>query len=338
MHDYVMYSADTEWRDKHWSNITRAVEHIVQRLDPEIGLQNQEHENDWARQGTGGFNSALNALDYQVLVSMASISTDASQAASWMSAAVRLKAQYNALLWDEQAGLYRDNLETTLHAQDGNSLALLYNLTQNSAQATAISKSLEGNWNEIGPVTPELPDTISPFISGVELQAHLHGAQEPKRALSLLHRLWGFLLDGSPGTMTGSTFVEGITANGSLYYRSEAGYKYDAAYTSLSHGWSAGPVVALVTGVLGFRITGLGGSTWELAPQLGGLRSARAGFETALGWFEADVEVTRDGELTVSLTVPKGTRGTVLVPENVNNVLLNGAAHKGTRKIATAND
>lgn len=338
MYDYVMYSADTEWRDKHWSNITRAVEHIVQRLDPETGLQNQEHENDWARQGTGGFNSALNALDYQVLVSMASISTDASQAASWMSAAARLKAQYNALLWDEQAGLYRDNLTATLHAQDGNSLALLYNLTQNSSQATAISKSLEGNWNEIGPVTPELPDTISPFISGVELQAHLHGAQEPKRALSLLHRLWGFLLDGSPGTMTGSTFVEGITANGSLYYRSEAGYKYDAAYTSLSHGWSAGPAVALVTGVLGFRITGLGGSTWELAPQLGGLRSARAGFETALGWFEADVEVTRKGELTVSLTVPKGTLGTVLVPENVNKVLLNGAAHKGTRKIATAND
>lgn len=338
VYDYTMYSGNTEWLAKHWPNVTRAVEFIVDNLDPRVGLHNQTHQNDWARQGTGGYNSALNALDYHVLVSMAPLSRNDSQASLWRSAAARLKAQYNTLLWDEEAGLYRDNTETTLHAQDGNSLALLYNLTQTTSQATAISAGLERNWNDIGPVTPELPDTISPFISGLELLAHLHGAREPERALSLLHRLWGFLLDGSPDTMTGSTFVEGITANGSLYYRSEAGYKYDAAYTSLSHGWSAGPAVALVTGVLGFRISGLGGVTWELSPQLGGLQSVRAGFETGLGWFEVEVEVVQNGEMKISLESPQGTQGTVLVPRGYGKVLLNGTVHEGVRIIQVGHD
>lgn len=332
IYDYALYSGDREWVETHWENITRGVEYIVERLDPETGLQEQVHENDWARGNTGGFNSALNALDYYALLSLASLSLDESQASSWSEAADRLKTQFNALLWDEDAGLYRDNPDSDIYPQDGNSLALLYGLTETSSQRAAISEGLERNWNEIGPVTPELADTISPFISGLELLAHLHGAENPTRALALLRRLWGYLIDGSPETMTGSTFVEGMAANGSLYYRSEAGYKYDAAYTSLSHGWSAGPTTALVTGILGLRITGLGGREWELRPQLGDLQSVRAGFDTGLGWFEAVVDIS-DGLLTIEATAPSGTRGTVYIPEAYDTVVLNGETYTGEREI-----
>ena len=44
--------------------------------------------------------------------------------------ATRIKAAYNALLWDSESGLYRDNDDpTSIHPQDGNSLAVLFNLT-----------------------------------------------------------------------------------------------------------------------------------------------------------------------------------------------------------------
>lgn len=334
MYDYAIWSADSAWLRHHWANITRGVEYIVTRLDPETGLQNQTNENDWARLNTGGFNSALNALNYHALVSIASLAEDKKQAASWTEAAENLKAQYNSLLWDEREGLYNDNTESDLKAQDGNSLALLYGLTKTDAQRDSISKGLERNWNDIGPVTPELGDTISPFISGLELLAHLHGAGNPDRAFRLLHRLWGYLLDDSTGLMTGSTFVEGIAANGSLYYRSERGYNYDAAYTSLAHGWSAGPTSALVTGVLGLRILEVGGKVWELRPQLGDLKSVRAGFETGLGWFEAEVKVTGKKTLTIEMEVPKGTRGNVVVPARYSRVRLNGKVYLGRRTIA----
>lgn len=79
------------------------------------------------------------------------------------------KQRYNDLLWDAAAGLYRDNETTTLHPQDANSFAVLYNLTLNSSQVQNISEGLTKNWNELGPVAPELPDTIAPFIAGFEV-------------------------------------------------------------------------------------------------------------------------------------------------------------------------
>ncbi|KAJ4359460.1 uncharacterized protein N0V89_000013 [Didymosphaeria variabile] len=285
MHNYAIFTGDSEWLTLHWANITRGIEFITNALDTSYGLHTQTAPNDWARQGGGGYNSALNALDYRALSSLATLaqswSKDAailSNAAKWATAAARLKRSYNALLWDTKTCLFRDNQTTTLAPQDGNSLALLYNLTQSSAQATALSKALTTFWTPIGPVTPELPDTISPFISSVELLAHF-AANEPGRALDLTKRLWKYLLD-SP-LMTGSTLAEGISANGSLYYRGNAGYKHDAAYTSLSHGWSTGPTQALSFRVAGLEIVGW--KRWVFRPQSGGVESVRSGFESPLG-------------------------------------------------------
>lgn len=329
IYDYAMYSADEAWLAKYWDQIAFGVEYIIGNINEETGLQDQVNESDWARYNTGGFNSALNALAYHVLVSLASLSTDSSQAETWTAVASDLKAQYNALLWDADAGLYNDNLESDLKAQDGNSLALLYGLPETAEQRNAVSQGLELNWNDIGPVTPELNDTISPFISGLELLAHLHGAENPTRAMRLLGRLWGYMVDDSQ--MTGSTLVEGLSANGSLYYRSARGYDYDASYTSLSHAWSAAPTTALVTGVLGLRITEMGGRSWELRPQLGVLGSVKAGFDTGLGLFEASVEVA-DCVLVVEVSAPGGTRGEVIVP-GFKEVIVNGEAYSGNKTI-----
>lgn len=334
MYDYAIWSNDESWVEEHWANITRGVEYITSRLDPETGLQEQVNENDWARSNTGGFNSALNALNYHALISLSALAKDEEQAKSWEDAAANIKEQFNALLWDDEAGLYNDNTDSSLKPQDGNSLALLYNLTQTAEQKAAISEGLEGNWNTFGPVTPELDDTISPFISSIELLAHLHGAENPERAFRLLHLLWGYLLDDSTGLMTGSTFVEGMAANGSLYYRSEAGYKHDAKYTSHAHGWSSGPTTALVSGVLGLRVLDMGGSVWELRPQLGELRDVRAGFETGLGWFEGRARLDEEDVLQIQLTVPVGTRGKIIVPKGVGKVALNGRMYKDETMIS----
>ncbi|VUC21857.1 unnamed protein product, partial [Clonostachys rosea] len=273
MFDYAVWSGDEAWVSEHWANITRGVEYVTTRLDEETGLQEQVNENDWARKYTGGFNSALNALNYHALVSLAKLAGP-EQAKLWGDAAANIKKQYNALLWDEEAGLYRDNPESSLHAQDGNSLALVYGLTETDAQRAAMSEGLERNWNEIGP---------------------------------------------------------GLAANGSLYYRSERSYKYDAAYTSLAHGWSSGPTTALVSGVLGLRLEEIGGRRWSLRPQLGEqLKSVQAGFETGLGWFEGKVTVGEGGEVEVEVTAPKGTKGRIVFPdETKGQIRVNGREFRG---------
>lgn len=85
--------------------------------------------------------------------------------------ATLLKDSYNAHFWDEAQGMYRDNATTTLTPQDANSMAVLFNLTDSDTKKKRISDGLRKAWNNLGPVPPELPDTISPFISGIEVRA-----------------------------------------------------------------------------------------------------------------------------------------------------------------------
>lgn len=108
----------------------------------------------------------------QVLVSSAELSTalnESDRATAYATNATALKARFNAAFWDAKQGMYVDNTTTTLAPQDANSLAVLYNITDSTDKKVAISKGLRKNWNALGPVAPELPDTISPFISGFEV-------------------------------------------------------------------------------------------------------------------------------------------------------------------------
>ncbi|UPX17575.1 uncharacterized protein EKO05_0007920 [Ascochyta rabiei] len=328
MFNYAIWTSDQAWLETHWGNITHGLNFILSGLGNEVGLHEQTRPNDWARQGGGGYNSALNALDYHALASFAGLANGLAkatsapfranaslqeQSAQWSTAAARLKTAFNHLLWDESASLYRDNGTTTLHPQDGNALALLYNLTTTLTQSSALSRALTSFHGPIGPLTPELPDTISPFISSIEVLSHFAAAR-PSRALALTRSLWGYLLD-SP-LMTGSTLAEGLSANGSLYYRGSAGYKNDAAYTSLSHGWSSGPTVALTSHVGGLEIVAW--RSWRFRPQSDGrVRRVQTGFASPMGAFGVEWDITggvngsRAFDFEAKVTAAQGTAGTV---------------------------
>ncbi|KAF4785651.1 bacterial alpha-L-rhamnosidase domain-containing protein [Colletotrichum scovillei] len=135
-----------------------------------------------------------------------------------------------------------------------------------------------------------------------------------------MRRTWGYMLD-SP-LMTGTTLVEGMSANGSLYYRSQRGYNYDAAYTSLSHSWSTGPTQALSFKVVGLEVVGWG--RWRFEPQMGDLRRAEAGWRDGKGGEYGAVVVVEggggddgqgeDGVLEAEILTPNGTEGVLEIP------------------------
>lgn len=109
----------------------------------------------------------------QVLVTASELATyanDTALATAWAQNATALKQVFNDVFWLADVGMYRDNATTTLCPEDANSFAVVFNLTQSETQKAQISDGLVGNWNDIGPVVPELPDTISPFIAGFEVR------------------------------------------------------------------------------------------------------------------------------------------------------------------------
>ncbi|KAG6897894.1 hypothetical protein C0992_009378 [Termitomyces sp. T32_za158] len=131
---------------------------------------------DFARLVWGNYTKALAFLEGQALVTAADLATHlgfAELAATYTANATALKAAYNNLLWDDAAGMFRDNPTSALHPQDGNSLAVLFNVTNQQSQNAAVSKGLTNFWTDIGPLSPELNDTIIPFVGGFEVSLSL---------------------------------------------------------------------------------------------------------------------------------------------------------------------
>ncbi|CCM05941.1 uncharacterized protein FIBRA_08180 [Fibroporia radiculosa] len=311
-YNYYLYSGDAIWMQNTWSNYTKAVAYLANKVDS-TGLLNVTGLRDWGRLWQGGHNSEANAIYYKLLTNSAELAgymNDSLLATAYATNASALKIKFNEAFWLESEGMYRDNLTSILCPQDANSFAVLYNLTSSAEQASTVSMGLTRNWGAYGAVAPELPDTVAPFIGGFEVQAHFASGNDA-RAMTLLHLEWGYMLY-TPLSVQ-STLLEGFTSNGSLYYRSYDGYNYDPSYTSHSHGWSTGPTSALTFYVLGLTITSPMGQTWSVAPHTSGLSFARGGFETPLGWFGVEWVLT-ETSFTISLAMPEGTSGVVTLP------------------------
>ena len=223
------------------------------------------------------------------------------------------------LLWDGSASLYRDNELSTLHPQDGNVWAIKSTLAS-PAQASLISAALESRWGPYGAPAPEADATVSPFISGFELEAHFLAGEEG-RALGLMRRQWGFMLDDE--RMTNSTFIEGYSVDGSLHY---APYPNDARI-SHAHGWSTAPTSLLSFYVAGLHLESAVGTTWRIEPVLGDLTNVEAGFETKLGGFWSNVKGTGGVIKELKFGTPIGTTGRVILT-GVEGVLVSDKGKK----------
>lgn len=336
---------DFQFARRHWTQIVRALEATYQYIDPATGLFNGTKTSDWGREGVGGTNAALNALYYRALVRTAHFSsilsknpTNASSSSSssdqkdrpsrWLATADRLKAAFNAHLWDASASLYRDNTTARgarLHPQDGNALALLFDLPLAADQSAATAAALSARLTPFGAPAPELPGAVSPFVSSHELAAQFGAAGrtgDAAPALRLLRAQWGYMLRA----FSNATLVEGYSVDdGSLAY----GFYGDATrFVSHAHGFATGPVYALMREVVGIgAVRGVdvddGDGEWVVWPKVvgSGLREVRGGFATVRGWWAMEWRVVvvadrdRNGVVwEARIETPVGLLGTVYAP------------------------
>ncbi|MEY9962738.1 hypothetical protein ABIA33_000764 [Streptacidiphilus sp. MAP12-16] len=269
---YYQYSHDKAWLDGEWSNYKRALAYSLSKIQQD-GLMSVTGTADWARSDQGGENIEANALLHQALMTgsaLAGAEGDQVSASAWKSTGDTVGAAVNNLLWDDSAGEYRDNPTSELHPQDGNSAAVWFGLAP-ADRAKRVSAALTTNWNAYGATTPEKNSEIATFPGSMELQAHLQ-AGDATRALDLMRREWGYMLNSPLGT--GSTFWEGYLANGQ--------FGYGGAYMSAAHGWATGPTSALTFYVLGIRPGAVTGG-YSIRPQPGDLATAQGSLRTPLG-------------------------------------------------------
>ncbi|EXJ88367.1 hypothetical protein A1O1_05297 [Capronia coronata CBS 617.96] len=310
IYDYYLYSGNLSYVSSNWEKFKFGLNYSTSFIDAS-GMANVTTSADWLRFGMGGHNIEANAILFYTLnlgTTLAGVLNDTTVGA-WSKYATEIKTAANARLWDPSANLYRDNDTrplTQLHPQDGNAWAVLSNLTTSPAQNVNITTALASRWGKYGAPAPEAGTTVSPFISSFEIQAH-YIAGQPSNAIRLMKFMWGnFMLDDP--RMTNSTFIEGYSTNGDLHY---APYLNDPRI-SHAHGWATGPTSALTFYAAGLQVTSEAGKTWKIAPQLGGLKFAEAGFQTSLGNFSSNVTAMDDGGVSVMFETPVGTSGSVV--------------------------
>jgi hypothetical protein len=299
---YHRYTDDNAWVRSIWPGYVKAMTHGLAKVDG-TGLLNVSEQADWGRLWGPGHKITANALLYAALTTGAKLADaqgDTAHANAWRQRAVSVKAAANARLWNPATGLYRDTPGADLHPQDGNSMAVWFELTDSPAKNASISRTLTANWADLGAVTPEYSGLIGTFTGSMELTAHLVANNDPD-ALALMRREWGFMLNSPSGTK--STFWENFNYDGTPYYNS--------SYMSAAHGWATGPTNALTFFVLGLNP---GDATrYDFVPHLGDLTHVEGNITTPRGAVNGTWDYT-PGTFTSRLTAPTGTTGRIGVP------------------------
>ncbi|KAH8897926.1 bacterial alpha-L-rhamnosidase domain protein [Thozetella sp. PMI_491] len=322
---YYTYTGDIDYLKTFWAPYKKALAWSLGTIDSS-GLANVTSSNDWLRSGMGGHNVEANAILYHTLdasLQLAAALNDHTQDDVWSSAMTTIKLAINERLWDPKQNLFFDNdsnqSATAVHPQDGNSWVIIAGVVDQD-RAASISTALKDRWvRPYGAPAPEAGATISPFATGFEVQAHFM-AGFPERAIDLIEFMWAdFMLDDP--RMTNSSFIEGYATDGELHY---APYDNDAR-VSHAHGWATSPTSSLTFLAAGLRLTAAAGKTWVVEPKLGGLQHLEAGYTTALGDFSASWEAAGDsGGVSGSFSTPKGTSGTLLLPNTGSSVTVDG--------------
>jgi alpha-L-rhamnosidase-like protein len=318
---YYLYTGDKATLDK-WFPAMESDVAWLSSLAGSDGLLNipGSASGHWGYGNSGEetYDNALYVWTLQAAAQAADAENQPSLAARYASDATTTAAAINAKLWDASAGAYIVEPGNTAHPQDGNVMAVLAGVATGQ-RATDVLNFLKGQWTKYGADTIDQPGNIvgqyvSPFISYYELLAYADQdtAVGTADAMNLLDRTWPHMLSGD----TTGTFWENVSL---------AGAPQLGAYTSLSHGWSAGVVPFLSNVLLGVSPDSGGFATFTVLPHpASGVHWAEGSVPTPHGDITSAWRQDGDG-LTLAVTGPSGTTFTAGVPDASGaTVTLNG--------------
>ena len=312
----------TAWLASVWDGFVAALAASTAKVSAASGLFGVTAAADWARQDQGGENCPANMLYFKALragAELAAMLGHGALAAEFLAMAAASRAAILAGLWDEGKGAFFDNPgKKTLFPQDGNALALWFNVTADAPQAARVSDYLASNWGPFGSSSPEWEggSGVGTFPGSMEVHAHM-AAGDAQRAHDLIRLQWGYMLHHPQGTR--STFWEGYNTDGT--------FAYQGIYMSNAHGWATGPAAALTFGTLGIRPAGAGAGgggsghrgsmAFAVAPLFGDLEHCQGrlafgapGVYVGAAWNVSATAVTLAVD---SATMPRAARGTVTV-------------------------
>jgi hypothetical protein len=311
-HLHWLYTGDRAFLDRWFGQMQGAVRWFESKVGADGLVDVPDAASGHWGYGNAGKETYVNALYVLSLgkaAELAEVQGRADLAAEYREKARRTAAAINAALWDPEAGAYVVEPGVTAHSQDGNAMAILAGVATGERAGAVLRFFREHLRERYGTATVDrdgspVPRYISPFVSYLELLALASRQTETdtEDALALLRRTWGHMLRGD----TTGTFWENISLDGGPQLGS---------YTSLSHGWAAGPVPFLTNTVLGVSPASGGFGSFEVLPHPGSsLRWAAGDVPTPRGTISAAWRRT-GSRFELAVDGPGGTGYTAGVPD-----------------------
>ena len=314
--NYKLSGCSLEWVKNYWPAWKKAINFSWEKVD-ETGTLCVSEPLDWGRNPLKGHVLSVNCILYHVLMKGSELAlslNDNEIQVQYLYRAKSLKNSINEYLWNENEGLFRDYEGSEIHSQDGNTIAIWFDVASNDKKEL-ISDNLTKRWTKFGAVAPESPGMISPFISSIELFAHTL-AGHPERSFELFKNMWGYIWN-SPYSVQ-SSLIEGYYHDGSCKYPFTL---YDPSYISHCHPWATGPTVFYSFYHVGLQFISPDHSQWNFIPKgvfsEGSLEFAQTGYTSkSVGFISAGWKKLTSNILELAIKAPKTSTGTIGVPND----------------------
>ena len=308
-----VYPGGQAYADGRPSGGDRTLRIAVVGAQPTHLLDLGDQGNHWIY-GDGGRETEVNALYVEVLRGMADLARtrgDDARADRWGAEAPEVARGINDELWSPDAGAYRESTANPGNVpQDGNVFAVLNGVATGDRAASALDFLHTALLTPYGTRTGTgtMPQLVGPFMNYWEALARFRTGRDAQ-AWDLLRRVWGYM-HGRTKTIAGTLEPPATAA---WEHINLDGTPYRAEDGSLAHPWSAGATALLTNEVLGVTPVAPGFAEWRLEPHPGDLRWAQGRVPTPHGAIRVRWMQHR-GRLAVHVAVPRGTRGTVVLP------------------------
>lgn len=306
--EYYLYSGDEDYLKEIWPRVEAQTEYCLAQTDKDGFLVDKPGDwvfVDWSpkpMRRNGGALSFEQILFVEALTTAsetAALAGDAAKASEYASRAKALRGRIVPTYWNEGAqGLFsfRDRegkvCELTRYP---NIFGLFYGYFTPESQARVVKNVLEND---------AVMKIVTPYMRYYELES-LCVLGKQRNVIRMMKDYWGGMLK------------LGATSFWEEYDPSKKGAEHYAMYgrpfgKSLCHAWGASPIYLLGRYYLGVKPTAPGFATYEVKPNLGGLKWMEGCVPMPFGTIrvkmdEKQVEVVSDGGRGV-LVLPSGHR------------------------------
>eukprot|EP00667_Euglena_gracilis_P001435 EG_transcript_1435 len=231
----------------------------------------------------------------------------------WVAMRAVMTEAINAHLWDEKTGAYlNSDAANSVPTQDSNSSAVWTEVATPDQARRSLQYLEREQACDFGVLTAKedhvtMTSYISPFASFRHLLA-MAQVGDTEGTLRLIRKLWVHMAETDPENV----FWEKVSPDGKVQSYNQIGRCQ--TYTSLCHGWSAGPSYVLSTMLLGVTPTSPGYATAAVKPLLGDLDWVDGVVPTPHGGIAVTWQRQGDRHCLLRVDLPANVQAVVTFP------------------------